>query len=119
MAAQPARTFKTEISIPNESGELKAGMFARVAIRGKLKKDVVAIPQSAIVMREDQQTVYVVNSENVVQQVLLETGTVENGFIEVLKGLSGGERIVAGGQNKLRQGVKVAPEPADGAGNGK
>lgn len=119
MAAQPARTFKTEITIPNESGELKAGMFARVAIRGKLKKDAVVIPQSAIVMREDQQTVYVVNDEDVVQQVLLETGAVENGFIEILKGLSGGERIVAGGQNKLRQGVKIASGSTDGAGSGK
>ncbi|MDR3348894.1 MAG: efflux RND transporter periplasmic adaptor subunit [Acidaminococcales bacterium] len=119
MAAQPARTFKTEITIPNKSGELKAGMFARVAIRGKLKKGAVAIPQSAIVMREDQQTVYLVNDEDVVQQVLLETGAVENGFVEVLKGLSGGERIVTGGQNKLRQGVKIARGSTDGAGSGK
>jgi RND family efflux transporter MFP subunit len=118
MAAQPARTFKTELSIPNAAGELKAGMFARVSIKGKLKKDAVVIPQSAIVMREDQQTVYIVNDEEVVQQILLETGAVENGVVEVLKGLSGGERIVTGGQNKLRQGSRIMAEPADGGGSG-
>ena len=119
MAAQPARTFRIEISIPNQDGQLLAGKFATVAIQGRPKKDVVAIPQAAIVMREDQQTVYIVNSENVAQQMLLETGAVDKGLVEVIRGLSGGELIVTGGQNKLRQGSVIIPNKADGTGNGK
>lgn len=110
MASLPARTFKVEIKIPNTDNRLKAGMFSTIAIRGQERKDVIVVPQSAIVMREDQRTVYVVNSDNIVQQKLLETGAIDGDNIEVIKGLSEGERIVIGGQNKLRQGMKVSFE---------
>lgn len=116
MADLPARTFKTEITIPNTDGQLRAGMFATVAIRGKVRNNAIVIPQTAIVMREDQKTVYIVNSENVVQQVLLETGAVEEGNIEIIKGLSEGDVIVTGGQNKLRQGAKILPSQTSEAG---
>ena len=116
MANLPARTFKTEITISNLDGKLKAGMFATVAIKGKVRENVVVIPQTAIVMREDQKTVYIVNSDSVVQQVLLETGAVEDGNIEVIKGLSEGDIIVIGGQNKLRQGTAVTPSHISEAG---
>jgi RND family efflux transporter MFP subunit len=108
MASQPARTFRTEVTIPNVNGELRAGMFATVLIRGKAHKDVIVIPQAAVVMREDQQTVYIVNKDNVAQQVLLSIGATDGGMLEILSGLSGGETIVVGGQNKLRQGAKIA-----------
>lgn len=107
LADLPARTFKTEIKVPNADSQLRAGMYAAVAVRGHARKNVLVIPQTAIVMREDQRTVYVVNAENVVQQKLLEIGAVEGGLVEVVKGLAEGERIVTGGQNKLRQGSKI------------
>jgi RND family efflux transporter MFP subunit len=117
MASLPARTFKTEISIPNDDGELRAGMFVTVAVRGKPRLNALVIPQAAVVMREDQQTVYVVNDENIVQQKLLSTGAVDGGFIEVLQGVSEGEVIVVSGQNKLRQGALIAPRNAEGTGS--
>lgn len=115
MAELPARTFKTEITIPNETNELRAGMFSTVYIKGKKRENVIVIPQTAIVMREDQKTVYVVNSDNIIQQMLLETGAIENDMVEVVKGLSEGDIIVTSGQNKLRQGVKITA-PKDEAG---
>ena len=113
LADLPARTFKTEISVPNSTNELRAGMFATVHIKGKVRDNVIVIPQTAIVMREDQKTVYIVNSENVVQQVLLVTGAIENDMVEIISGLSEGDTIVTSGQNKLRQGVKIS-EPVKG-----
>lgn len=107
MASLPARTFKVEIKIPNTDNRLKAGMFSTIAIRGQERKDVLVVPQAAIVMREDQRTVYVINEENIVQQKLLEIGAIDGDNIEVLKGLDEGSRIVISGQNKLRQGMKV------------
>ena len=108
MAQLPARTFKVEISIPNKENRLRAGMFASISIQGQLKKNALVIPQSAIVMREDQKTVYVVDQNNVIQQKLLEIGSVNDGMVEVLSGLSEGDRIVTAGQNRLRQGTKVS-----------
>ena len=116
LADLPARTFKTEISVPNSMNELRAGMFATLHIKGTIRDNVIVIPQTAIVMREDQKTVYIVNNENVVQQVLLVTGAIENDMVEIISGLSEGDIIVTSGQNKLRQGVKISDSAKDGAG---
>ncbi len=114
LADLPARTFKTEIRVPNPNNQLRAGMYAAVSVSGQTHRSAVVIPQTAVVMREDQKTVYVVNADNVVQQKLLELGAVEEGWVEVLKGLSEGERIVVSGQNKLRQGVKIKYDEPSG-----
>lgn len=107
VAALPARTFTAEISIPNEQGFLKAGMFAKVEMAGKVHPNALVIPESALVMRDDQKTVFVVGADNKVQQRILKLGFVGDGLAEVLAGVSQGETIVVEGQNKVKDGAEV------------
>lgn len=107
VASLPARSFSAEITIDNSKNELKAGMFANAFITTKLREHVLVIPQSAIVMREDQQTVYLVNKDNVLEQKLIKVGYTGEGKLEVLAGINEGDVIVTAGQNKLHEGVKV------------
>lgn len=65
---------------------------------------------SAIVMREDQRTVFVVDDDGVVSRRVLTIGFVNDNMVEVLDGLSDGDQIVTGGQNKLREGSKIKLE---------
>ena len=58
-------------------------------------------------MREDQRTVFVVDKDNFVQRKVLTTGYIGDGIVEVLGGLDENERVVTGGQNKIREGSKV------------
>jgi len=109
MAALPARTFTAEVSIDNADDLLKPGMFARVEMPLTVHTDVLAVPESSLVMREDQKTLFVVGADNIVQQRVLTVGFVENGWAEVLAGVQEGESIVVAGQNKLRDGVEIAP----------
>ena len=109
MAALPARTFTAEISIPNDKAMLKAGMFAKVEVPTQVHTGVLAVPETALVMREDQKTVYVVGADNKVQQRVLTVGFVDGGWVEVLDGVQEGETIVTAGQNKLRDGVEITP----------
>lgn len=109
VAALPARTFTAEISVPNQDGILKAGMFAKVELATKVHPNAIAIPESALVLREDQKTIFVVGSDNKVQQRLLKLGYVGDGWAEVLEGLSEGETIVVAGQNKVKDGAAVTP----------
>lgn len=109
MAALPARTFTAEISIPNDKAMLKAGMFAKVEVPTQVHAGVLAVPETALVMREDQKTVYVVGADNKVQQRVLTVGFVDGGWVEVLGGVQDGETIVTAGQNKLRDGVEITP----------
>lgn len=114
-ATLPARTFTAEITIPNTSGILKPGLFSKIVIPGTVHKNALVVPESALVMREDQKTVYVVTNENKVQQRVLKLGYVGEGWAEVLAGLNDGERIVIAGQNKLKDGSTItAPSGKEG-----
>lgn len=108
-AALPARTFTADIAIPNENGLLKVGMFAKVEIPLQTRTAVLAIPESALVMREDQKTVFVVLPEHQVQQRVIKTGFTGEGWAELLEGVNEGETIVLAGQNKIRDGATVTP----------
>ncbi|MBP2625724.1 MAG: macA 2 [Firmicutes bacterium] len=107
VATLPARTFTAEISIANEQGLLKAGMFAKVGAAIKVHPNALVIPESALVMREDQKTVFVVGTDNKVQQRVLKLGYVGEGLAEVLEGVKQDETIVVEGQNKIKDGAEV------------
>ena len=106
-ASVPTRTFTAEVSIPNPDGLIKVGMFANAAVVGQERKNVLAVPESALVMREDQKTVFVVTDENRVVQKVLKLGDAAGGWVEVLSGLAEGDRIVVAGQHKLKDGATI------------
>lgn len=115
-AALPSRTFVAEVTIPNPGNFIRAGMFGKVEVAGAIHKNVLVVPESALVMREDQKTVYVIDNENKVQQRVLKLGYVGQGIAEVLDGVQEGERIVVAGQNKIKDGATVrAAAPGEGA----
>ncbi|MPM70314.1 Multidrug resistance protein MdtA [bioreactor metagenome] len=107
VADAPGRTFAAEVSIPNPDGRLRGGVYANVYIHANDKPNALVIPQSAIVMREDQRTVFVVDKDNFVKRKVLTTGYIGDGIVEVFEGLEENDRIVIGGQNKIREGSKV------------
>jgi RND family efflux transporter MFP subunit len=106
-AALPARTFTAEVSIPNPQGILKAGMFAKADISGLVRQKVLVVPESALVLREDQKTVFVVTADNKVVQKVLKLGESSGGWVEVLDGVKDGEKIVVAGQHKLKDGASI------------
>ena len=106
-ASVPTRTFTAEVSIPNPDGQIKVGMFANAAVVGQQRQNVLAIPESALVMREDQKTVFVATEENRVVQRVLKLGDAAGGWVEVLSGLKEGERIVIAGQHKLKDRASI------------
>ena len=106
-ASVPTRTFTAEVSIPNPDGQIKVGMFANAEVVGQERKNVLAVPESALVMREDQKTVFVVTEENRVVQKVLKLGDAAGGWVEVLSGLKEGEIIVVAGQHKLKDGASI------------
>ncbi|MEG2344037.1 MAG: efflux transporter periplasmic adaptor subunit, partial [Acidaminococcaceae bacterium] len=101
------RTFVAEVAIPNAKGQLRGGLYANVQLETLEKTNVLTIPQTAIVMREDQRTVLVVGEDNSIQRKVLVTGYIGDGLVEVLSGIDETDRIVVGGQNKIREGSKV------------
>lgn len=99
-------TFRATAIIDNNAGELAPGMFARFTIAYEKREDVVIIPSDAVVVEDNELSVYVVAGDEVDKRII-ETGVRSNGRIEVLSGLEGDEDVVVVGQSSLREGSKV------------
>lgn len=111
VADLPAHTFAAEVSVDNSEG-LLAGVYANVSLIGEPREQVLTIPLHAIVMRDDQQTVFVADAQGVVQRRVLALGYSDDKVAEVLSGLDEKDTIVVEGHNKLREGSRINLEKA-------
>ena len=86
--------FKTKIRIPENSVGLKNGLTANLKIKSASKTDVLRIPQYALKKRDDVLIARVQTSDGVEERVV-STGLIgSNGFVEIVSGLNGGERVL-------------------------
>lgn len=115
-------TFRARIEVPDATRRLKPGMFARVNIVYERHENALQLPRTSIVDADGGQSVFVVVKDKA-EQRSIRTGLANNGWVEVLEGLQGDERVVVVGQAGLKTGtaVKVVDElrpagaPADDA----
>ena len=103
------RTFTVEVVVDNNYKTLRPGMFARVTVKFGVNNNVV-IPDVAVVKQQGsgERFVYVLNEDGTVSYVKVILGRRMGAEYEVLEGLKDGDRIVTGGQIRLKDGVKVS-----------
>ena len=100
--------LRAESANPNEA--LRPGMFAELLLSVGTDKEVMSISETAVDYTPYGNSVFVVEQGDgglQVQRVQIETGAVRDGRMEVLAGLKPGQKIVALGHNKLRNGMPV------------
>ncbi len=102
-----SRSVMIRSMIPNEEGDLRAGMFLTVTLL-KENIDALMIPEQALVPERSTQSVMVVGADNIVEQRLVKTGRRRPGEVEILEGLEPGERIIIEGTQKARDGKPVS-----------
>ena len=102
------RTFTVEVKIDNNYKTLRPGMFVRATINFGTNTNVV-IPDVAVVKQQGsgERFVYILNADNTVTYKKVVLGRRMGAEYEVLEGLEDGDRIVIGGQIRLKDGVKV------------
>ena len=112
-SSEESRDFKVIITLENPPENLKPGLSATTDIITAEKTDVLAIPISALVLREkedkegekkdeQEEGVYVVK-ENRVKFFPVEKGIMGEMMIEITTGLEEGQDIVVGPYSALRQ----------------
>jgi RND family efflux transporter MFP subunit len=104
------RTMETEIDVPNKDLSLTPGMYANTELQLDHRDNVLTIPVQAVVNDGNRRTVLVVDSQNDVQQRVIQTGIQGSELVEVTGGLSEGERVIVGGQSKYQVGEQVTPK---------
>ena len=88
-----SRVFEVRVSGPCPPGAF-AGMFGRLHVPVGTHHEL-RIPDAAVWRVGQVETVFVVGEGDVLQRRFVQTGRRPNGAVEVLAGLSEGERIVA------------------------
>lgn len=106
VADSPSHTFAAEVSVPN-ADNMRAGVFATVTLEALPKENVMVIPIQAIVMRDDQKTVFVPDEQGYVKRKVIDVGYMDDKIAEVKYGLSETDLIVTEGHNKLREGSQI------------
>lgn len=103
-----SHTFTTEILVSNTDRTLRPGMFARVKVEFGVNNSIV-VPDEAVVKMQGagQRSVYVVNSDNTVNSVVVKIGRHFDRYYEILEGLNEGDVVATKGSNSLKDGAKV------------
>lgn len=94
-------------SFPNPDGHLFSGIQGTVVLP-IAQKDVMVVPQTAVVKLQDKQQVYKVQADSTATAVTVTTADTGNGkdFI-VTSGLNVGDKIVTIGANNVTEGQQV------------
>lgn len=100
------RTFKATIQVRNDQLLLRPGMFVKVDIVIEDHPNAIVIPKTAVQNREDRPVAFVVQGVTAELRELV-TGLETREEIEVLEGLSEGDRLVVKGHETLRDKSKV------------
>ncbi len=102
--------------VANPEEKLRPGMSADVAVVLSEKPDAIVVPSEAIFAQGDQMLVYVIKPDSTVAPAPLTLGIRMPEQVEVLAGLTAGDKVVRAGHQKLFPGAKVLPMPAGGMG---
>ncbi len=98
-------TFNVEVHVRG-SKTMIPGMFVKMNIVTREKKNCIAIPAKAIVTVDNKKGVYVVIDDIAVFKEVT-TGILDGNFIEIEKGILPEEKIIITGQNMLKDGQPV------------
>ncbi|MCQ5130069.1 efflux RND transporter periplasmic adaptor subunit [Butyricicoccus faecihominis] len=101
------------LDLPKDTGAAY-GMFATVTIYTDVREDVVVIPTDAIQTDSTSQYIFIVEYDDTVTRIDIESGLVGDGVTQVTNGLTGGEDLVVAGQSYLTEGAEVRVVKRDG-----
>lgn len=95
------RTLAVRANIANPGLKLKPKMFARMKIFGE-RRPVLAVPAGAVQDAGSGKVVYIPLSNDEFEERRVTAGEEAGGYIEILKGLKSGDKVVASGSFTLR-----------------
>ncbi len=112
------RSVRVRATLPNEDGELKAGMFMTVDLRSEPRQSLY-VSEISVIAEGPLTYVFVVDESvqpSLARKTEVKLGIRERGYAEVLSGLEHGDLVVTDGILKLRPDMPVNvqnPQRAD------
>ena len=91
------RTAKVRVELPNPGLKLKPGMYATLRLTGTSRPAVLSVPRSAVLSTGERNLVFVRRPDGMLQPREVAVGIANDERIEILRGLTSGDTVVASG----------------------
>lgn len=101
------RSRMFEVRVAASDPAWVVGSPVRVALPNSDPRQLVAVPRDALVLRGSEMFVLRVTNDNVVEKVKVATGIGLGRLVEVIGDVSGGDRVVTRGAERLKPGQEV------------
>jgi cobalt-zinc-cadmium efflux system membrane fusion protein len=98
---EDTRTVTVRTEVENRDHRLKPGMFADVHIFLNGRGRALAVPERAVLDDQQQRIVFVAGDDGYLPRAV-DVGARHSGYVEVLRGLEEGERVVTVGAFQLK-----------------
>ena len=101
-------TFTAEVNVANGDRLLRPGMYARVTVNFGSNHSIV-VPDDCVVKQQGSgvRSVFVLQADNTVKEVVVTLGRHFGTEYEILSGVAEGDKVVVKGQASLKNGSKV------------
>ncbi|MFH7326968.1 efflux RND transporter periplasmic adaptor subunit [Desulfurivibrio sp. C05AmB] len=93
-----SRALQARLSFANPGRQLKPDMFTRVRIFGEPRREVLLIPNEALIRSGNSQRVILARPEGRFEAVEVRAGTISDDRVEILAGLNPGDEVVVSAQ---------------------
>ena len=103
------RAITARAEFPNAGGRLLPGMLVKVSIDQGVRT-AAAVPEAAVQFEGTQASVYRIAKGPkgmVARRVDVDTGIIQDGFVEIRAGLKPGDKIVGDGLNRVQDGAAI------------
>ncbi len=104
-------TFKVAALFPNPDNLLRPGQYGKVRATVAVAKGALLVPQRAVTEIQGKYMVAVVGADNKVEIRPVTVGERIGSDWIISKGLQPGDKVIAEGTQKVRQGMTVNPKP--------
>ncbi len=91
------RTMQVRCLIQNPNRKLRPEMTATIVLDAGGAQSIVAVPRDAVQELDGAQVVFLARGDGVFEKLAVETGREQNGQIEIISGLTSGQRVVTRG----------------------
>jgi membrane fusion protein (multidrug efflux system) len=104
-------TINIQVAFPNPGNVLRPGGYGTVKTVVKTERGALAVPQRALSELQGRYMAAIVGDQNKVALRQVTPGDQVGSMWVVKDGLRAGERVVAEGTQKVREGIRVVPKP--------
>jgi multidrug efflux pump subunit AcrA (membrane-fusion protein) len=102
------RTIETTLNLSSPDPRIKEGMFASVRLVIREERNTLVIPRPAIKDYNGEDTVYVIDGEEVARRVPVTVGLTNDSEAQIIAGLNPGDRVITAGAVTDGSPVRIA-----------